>query len=162
MVTVVDAVNFLKDFDEAKLLQETNESLGEEDERSVADLLVEQVEFADLIVVSKTDLIQETDLKRLIAVIKTLNTHAKIISAKHGKIAIDEVLNTGLFDFERAASSGFFKEMRGEHIPETEEYGISSFVYEAMVDPFTQRSFMLFFMERKNLESLFVRKGISG
>ena len=107
MVTVVDAVNFLKDFDEAKLLQETNESLGEEDERSVADLLVEQVEFADLIVVSKTDLIQETDLKRLIAVIKTLNTHAKIISAKHGKIAIDEVLNTGRFDFDACAASSW-------------------------------------------------------
>ena len=159
MVTVVDAVNFLKDFDEAKLLQETNESLGEEDERSVADLLVEQVEFADLIVVSKTDLIQETDLKRLIAVIKTLNTHAKIISAKHGKIAISEVLNTGLFDFERAQQApGWLKEMRGEHIPETEEYGISSFVYEAR-RPFHPEKFYAFLHGTEKFGKLIRSKG---
>ena len=79
MVTVVDAVNFLKDYEEAQELQETGESLGEDDERSVADLLIEQVEFADVLLVSKTDLVSDTDIKRLIAILKTLNTDAKII-----------------------------------------------------------------------------------
>ena len=130
MVTVVDAVNFLKDFDEAKYLQDTEESLGEDDERSVADLLVDQVEFADIILISKTDLVNEDTIHRLEAVIKTLNTHAKIIPISHGKVDIKEVLNTELFDFERAQSApGWLKEMRGEHVPETEEYGIGSFTY---------------------------------
>ena len=132
MVTVVDAVNFLKDYDEAKYLQETGESLGEEDERSVADLLVDQVEFADLILISKTDLASASDIDRLTAILKTLNTHAKISSIANGKVDINEVLNTGLFNFQRAQQApGWLKEMRGEHLPETQEYGIASFCYEA-------------------------------
>tara|TARA_A100000164_G_scaffold353396_1_gene359963 strand:- start:684 stop:1895 length:1212 start_codon:yes stop_codon:yes gene_type:complete len=132
MVTVVDAVNFLKDYDEAKYLQETGESLGEEDERSVADLLVDQVEFADLILISKTDLASASDIDRLTAILKTLNTHAKIYPIANGKVDINEVLNTGLFNFERAQQApGWMKEMRGEHLPETQEYGIASFCYEA-------------------------------
>ena len=132
MVTVVDAVNFLKDYDEAKYLQETGESLGEEDERSVADLLVDQVEFADLILISKTDLTSASDIDRLTAILKTLNTHAKIYPIANGKVDINEVLNTGLFNFERAQQApGWMKEMRGEHLPETQEYGIASFCYEA-------------------------------
>lgn len=132
MVSVVDAVNFLKDYDEAKYLQETGESLGEADERSVADLLVDQVEFADILLISKSDLVENTQIERLIAILKTLNTHAKIILISHGNISIDEVLNTGLFNFERAEQApGWLKELRGEHVPETEEYGISSFSYVA-------------------------------
>ncbi|MEP0073985.1 MAG: zinc metallochaperone GTPase ZigA [Marinomonas sp.] len=132
MVTVVDAVNFLKDYDEAQYLQDTQESLGEEDERSVADLLVDQVEFADVILISKTDLASETDVERLHAILKALNTHAKIIPISAGQIDVNEVLNTGLFDFERAEQApGWLKEMRGEHVPETEEYGIGSFNYVA-------------------------------
>ncbi len=132
MVTVVDAVNFLKDYDEAKYLQETGESLGEEDERSVADLLVDQVEFADLILISKTDLASASDIVRLTAILKTLNTHAKIYPIANGKVDINEVLNTGLFNFQRAQQApGWLKEMRGEHLPETQEYGIASFCYEA-------------------------------
>ena len=132
MVTVVDAVNFLKDYDEAKYLQETGESLGEEDERSVADLLVDQVEFADLILISKTDLTSASDIDRLTAILKTLNTHAKIYPIANGKVDINEVLNTGLFNFQRAQQApGWLKEMRGEHLPETQEYGIASFCYEA-------------------------------
>ncbi|MEM8497459.1 MAG: zinc metallochaperone GTPase ZigA [Pseudomonadota bacterium] len=132
MITVVDAVNFLKDYDEAESLQDTGESLGEEDERSVADLLVDQVEFADVILVSKTDLAAPSDIERLSAILKTLNTHAKIIPISHGQVDIDEVLSTGLFDFERAQQApGWLREMRGEHIPETEEYGIGSFSYTA-------------------------------
>ena len=132
MVTVVDAVNFMKDYNEAKYLQDTGESLGDEDERSVADLLVDQVEFADVILISKTDLVSSADIERLTAILKTLNTDAKIVPISQGQVDIDEVLNTGLFDFERAQQApGWLKEMRGEHVPETEEYGIGSFTYEA-------------------------------
>ena len=132
MVTVVDAVNFMNDYDQAKYLQDTGESLGEEDERSVADLLVDQVEFADVILISKTDLVSSADIERLSAILKTLNIDAKIVPISQGQVNIDEVLNTGLFDFERAQQApGWLKEMRGEHVPETEEYGIGSFTYEA-------------------------------
>jgi len=132
MVTVVDAVNFLKDYDEAKYLKESGESLGEDDERSVADLLVDQVEFADILLISKTDLVEASEVSRLKATLKTLNTHAQIIPISLGKIDIDKVINTNLFDFERAEKApGWLKEMQGEHVPETEEYGISSFSYVA-------------------------------
>ncbi len=132
MVTVVDAVNFLKDYDQAKYLQDAGESLGEEDERSVADLLVDQVEFADVILVSKTDLVETSEIERLTAILKTLNTDAQIIPIANGQVKIDDVLNTGLFDFDRAQQApGWLKEMRGEHVPETEEYGIASFTFEA-------------------------------
>ena len=132
MVTVVDAVNFLKDYDEAKYLKESGESLGEDDERSVADLLVDQVEFADILLISKTDLVEASEVSRLKATLKTLNTHAQIIPISLGKINIDKVINTNLFDFERAEKApGWLKEMQGEHVPETEEYGISSFSYVA-------------------------------
>ena len=99
MVTVVDAVNFLKDYEEAKFLQDTGESLGEDDERSVADLLVDQVEFADVILISKTDLVSPEQIERLKAILKTLNTDAKLIPIAHGAIEIDEVIATGRFDF---------------------------------------------------------------
>jgi G3E family GTPase len=141
MVTVVDAVNFLKDYDEAKYLQDVGESLGEEDERSVADLLVDQVEFSDVILISKTDLVKKSDIDKLTAVLKTLNTRASIIPISNGKVNIDNILNTGLFDFEQAQQApGWLKELRGEHIPETEEYGIASFVYEAR-KPFYPQKF---------------------
>lgn len=132
MVTVVDAVNFLSDYDEAKFLQQTSESLGEEDERSVADLLVDQIEFADVILISKTDLVSSLEIKRLIAIMKTLNTYANIIPITAGQVDISEVLNTGSFNFEQAQlAPGWLQEMRGEHIPETQEYGISTFTYKA-------------------------------
>ena len=132
MATVVDAVNFLKDYEDAKYLKDSGESLGEEDERSVADLLVDQVEFADLILISKTDLVTSEEVKRLTAILKTLNTSAKIVPISHGKVDVNDVLDTGLFDFERAQQApGWLKEMRGEHVPETEEYGIGSFTYSA-------------------------------
>lgn len=144
MVTVVDGVNFLKDYDEAKYLQDTGESLGEEDERSVADLLVDQVEFADVILISKTDLASSSDIERLTAILKTLNTDAKILPISQGQVDIDQVLSTGLFDFERAQQApGWLKEMRGEHVPETEEYGIASFTYEAR-RPFHPQKFHQF------------------
>ena len=159
MVTVVDAVNFLKDYEEAKYLQETDESLGEEDERSVADLLVDQVEFADVILLSKVDLAEEADVERLTAILKTLNTHAKIIPIAQGQVDIDAVLNTGLFDFEKAEQApGWLKEMRGEHIPETEEYGIASFSYLARM-PFHPEKFYNFLHNTKAYGKLIRSKG---
>ena len=159
MVTVVDAVNFLKDYDEAKCLQDTDESLGEEDERSVADLLVDQVEFADVILISKTDLASSSDIERLTAILKTLNTHAKIVPIAQGQVNIDEVLSTGLFDFERAQQApGWLKEMRGEHVPETEEYGIGSFSYEAR-RPFHPQKFYQFLHSTDQYGKLIRSKG---
>ena len=159
MVTVVDGVNFLKDYDEAKYLQDTGESLGEEDERSVADLLVDQVEFADVLLVSKTDLAISADIDRLTAILKTLNTHAKIVPISQGQVNIDEVLSTGLFDFERAQQApGWLKEMRGEHVPETEEYGIASFTYEAR-RPFHPEKFHQFLRSTDKYGKLIRSKG---
>ena len=159
MVTVVDAANFLNDYDTAKMLQETGESLGEEDERSVADLLVDQVEFADIILISKTDLVDAETVDRLTAILKTLNTDAKIIPIANGNVDIDAVLSTGLFDFERAQlAPGWLKEMRGEHIPETEEYGISSFTYVAR-RPFHPQKFHDFLHNTKGYGKLIRSKG---
>ncbi len=132
MVTVIDGVNFLKDFHQAQSLQEAGESLGEEDDRSVADLLIDQVEFADILLISKTDLISAEDIETLQATLLKLNPQAKIYPMANGEIELDKVLNTGLFDFEKARQApGWLQEMRGEHTPETEEYGISSFVFKA-------------------------------
>ncbi len=147
MVTVVDAVNFLRDYDEAKTLQESGESLGEDDNRNVADLLVDQVEFADVLLVSKTDLVKESEVSRLIGILKALNTDARVIPISHGQVNLEETLNTGRFNFERAQQApGWLKEMRGEHIPETEEYGICSFSYSAR-RPFHPEKFYRFVHE---------------
>ncbi|SEN04833.1 zinc metallochaperone GTPase ZigA [Nitrosomonas marina] len=132
MVTVVDAVNFLKDYEEAKMLQEAGESLGEDDARSVTDLLIEQVEFSDVILINKTDLVNSKTLEKLRTILSCLNTQAEIIAIENGDIDLSKILNTGKFSFEHAQQApGWLKEMRGEHIPETEEYGIGSFVYSA-------------------------------
>ncbi|WP_300426642.1 zinc metallochaperone GTPase ZigA [uncultured Thalassolituus sp.] len=159
MVTVVDAVNFLHDYDEAKALSDTGESLGEDDERSVSDLLVDQIEFADVILISKTDLAPAADVERLQAIITTLNTQARVIPIRHGNINIGEVLGTGLFDFERAQQApGWLKEMRGEHIPETEEYGITSFTYTAR-RPFHPGKFYDFLHNTRSHGKLIRSKG---
>lgn len=132
MVTVVDAVNFLQDYQQAQDLASAGESLGEDDERSVADLLIEQVEFCDVLVISKTDLVDQAQLTQLQAILKSLNPRAKQLLAEHGKVALSQIINTGLFDFEQAAQApGWLQELRGEHLPETEEYGIGSFSFVA-------------------------------
>ena len=159
MVTVVDSVNFLKDYEDAKYLQDTGESLGDDDERSVADLLVDQVEFADVILISKTDLVSPDELKRLKAILKTLNTSANLIAIENGNVDISKVLSTGLFDFEKAQRApGWLKEIRGEHVPETEEYGISSFSYEAR-RPFNPTKFFKFLHGTKDYGKLIRSKG---
>ncbi len=132
MVTVVDAVNFSVDLDEADSLQSRGESLGVEDRRTVSDLLIDQVEFADVIIINKIDLISATERERLEHALRQLNRHAEIIFASFGEVPLDQVMGTGRFDFTRAAQSpGWLAEIRGEHTPETEEYGIGSFVYRA-------------------------------
>ena len=159
MVTVVDAINFLKDYEEAKDLQETGESLGEDDQRSVADLLVEQVEFADVILISKTDIAKATEVDRLTAILQTLNTRAKILPICQGQVGVKQVLDTGKFSFEEAQKApGWLKEMRGEHVPETEEYGIGSFVYEAR-RPFNPEKFYQFLHSTEQFGKLIRSKG---
>lgn len=132
MVTVVDAFNFFQDFAEADYIRDRGESLGENDERTVVDLLVDQIEFADVILVNKSDLVDQDTLGKITGVLRTLNTEARIIPTTHGEIKISEIMGTGLFDMDKAQRSpGWVKELMGEHVPETEEYGISSFVYKA-------------------------------
>ena len=132
MVTVVDGVNFLQDFHAAESLASRGETLGEEDERSITDLLIEQIEFADVILISKIDLISSVEREELTAILGRLNTQAEILPISMGRVPLAKILDTGRFDFERAAQApGWLKEMRGEHVPETEEYGIASTAYLA-------------------------------
>jgi len=142
MVTVVDAFNFLRDYGSRDSLQSRGESLGEEDTRTVVDLLIEQVEFCDVIVLNKLDLIDAAEKLRLMAILQRLNPRARIEPAEFGKVPLDKVLATGLFDFTEAAKApGWLQELRGAHTPETEEYGIRSFVYRARRPFHPQRFF---------------------
>lgn len=142
MVTVVDAYNFLKDYSSLDSLQARGESLGEQDERNVVDLLIDQIEFCDVIVLNKTDLIDQDELEKLFGILQSLNPRAKIEVSAFGKVNLDRVLNTQLFDFNEAAQApGWLKELRGEHTPETEQYGINNFVYRARRPFHPQRFF---------------------
>lgn len=131
MVTVVDCFNFFKDFGTDDTLIDRDLTNIEGDSRTIVNLLTDQVEFANIIVLNKTDLVDKKALGILKATIQKLNPGAKIIHAEFGKVSPNEILNTGLFDFEEAqTSAGWQKELESEgHIPETEEYGISSFVF---------------------------------
>ncbi|CDH74298.1 47 kDa protein [Pseudomonas aeruginosa MH38] len=132
MVTVVDGMNFLRDYQEAASLASRGETLGEEDQRSITDLLIDQVEFADVILVSKIDLISSEQREELLAILRQLNAEAEILPMVMGQVPLAKILDTGRFDFDRAASApGWLKELRGEHLPETEEYGIASMAYRA-------------------------------
>ncbi|VUD62586.1 Putative metal chaperone YciC [Thalassocella blandensis] len=156
MVTVVDAANFLQDYSEAQYLQDQGESLGEEDERTVADLLIDQIEFADVILLSKSDLVSETHLQKVKSILHILNPEAQIFPIAHGKVDLSWVLNTGKFSLEKAQqAAGWLKEMRGEHVPETLEYGIESFVYRAR-KPFHPQKFYEF-LHSKNVAGKLLR-----
>ncbi|WP_052494241.1 GTP-binding protein [Nitrosospira sp. NpAV] len=129
MVTVVDAVNLLDDFSSEDSLAQRGEVAGDEDNRTLASLLTEQIEFADVIVVSKVDRVSLNKLREVTGAIKALNPVAEIVYAEHGDVPLRKILGTGRFDLDRASGmAGWAKEMAGEHTPETEEYGISSFV----------------------------------
>ena len=132
LVTVVDGLNFLRDYQGSDSLASRGESLGEEDQRSIADLLIDQVEFADVILLSKVDLISSAEREELLAILRGLNPDAEIRPMVMGQVPLEWILDTGRFDFERAAQApGWLKELRGEHVPETEEYGIASRAYRA-------------------------------
>ncbi len=132
MVTVVDASRFLTQFHEAESLQENGMAVTPEDERTLSDLFADQVEFANVIVINKIDLVSAEERKELFGAIKALNPEAKIIESTRGKIPLDCVLNTRLFDMEKASQSArWLQELSGIHTPETEEYGIRSFVFHA-------------------------------
>jgi G3E family GTPase len=129
MVTVVDALNLLADYNSTDFLAQRGETAGEGDDRSLAGLLCEQIEFADVVVVSKTDLVSLEQLGEVRAVIKALNPGAEIAYAERGVVALNKILGTGKFDLEKASEmAGWAQELAGEHTPETEEYGIASFV----------------------------------
>ena len=131
-VTVVDALNFLRDYENAGELGQLGIGNDASDERTVVDLLVDQIEFADVLVVSKADLVDADELQRLHAVLKGLNPTANLVHASHGVLDLREILNTSRFDAERAAAApGWLRALNGEHTPETEEFGIESFVFRA-------------------------------
>jgi G3E family GTPase len=132
LVTVVDAHNFPRDFRSSDDLSERLDGVEAEDERTIAELLIDQVEFADVLIVNKIDLVTEDELLRLESILRRLNPTAQLIRAEKGRVPLAAVLNTRRFDVATAAlSPEWLKEARGEHVPETEEYGISSFVYRA-------------------------------
>lgn len=145
MVTVVDANRFVNDIHSEDLLVDRNQGADVTDERSIADLLIDQVEFCDVLVLNKTDLVTNEALDKLEHILRTLQPDAKIIKTTQSQVDINDVLDTGRFDFEKASNSaGWIKELteggHETHTPETEEYGISSFVYSRRL-PFHAKRF---------------------
>jgi G3E family GTPase len=145
MVTVVDAFNLLADHSSTDLLSQRGEVAGDEDKRTLASLLTEQIEFADVIVINKIDKVDAARREEVTAVVKALNPVAEIVFTDHGQLPLRKVLGTGLFDLERAsAMPGWAHELEGRHIPETEAYGIESFVLRstAPLHPWRFSTFM--------------------
>ncbi|WP_130860317.1 GTP-binding protein [Gracilibacillus phocaeensis] len=143
MVTVVDANRFWHDFGSGDSLLSRKQAVADEDTRNIADLLIDQIEFCNVLILNKTDLVAEEDLQKLEQVIRKLQPEAKIIRTQHSNIDPKEILNTKLFDFEKASeSAGWLKELNAgveNHTPETEEYGIGSFVYTSRLPFHTER-----------------------
>lgn len=147
MVTVVDAANLLKDYHSHDFLSPRGQSLGEDDERSLVGLLTEQIEFADVIVLNKIDIAKPHEIELAKSIIRALNVDACIIEAVRGRVPIEAILDAELFSFETAHRHPlWFRELAGfkDHVPETEEYGISSFVYRAR-PPFAPAKLHAFF-----------------
>ncbi|MBD2868481.1 GTP-binding protein [Paenibacillus arenilitoris] len=132
MVTVVDAYRFWSDFASGETLMDRKQAVGEDDSREVVDLLIDQIEFCDVLILNKCDLVGEKELEELEKVLRTLQPRARLIRASRGEVKPSDILNTGLFDFDEASrSAGWIQEMeKAHHVPETDEYGIASFVYE--------------------------------
>jgi G3E family GTPase len=158
-VTVVDAFNFFKDFGSAQTLEDIKATNIENDNRTIVNLLVDQVEFANVIVLNKTDLVTQKQLEILKASIQKLNPVARIIFSELGKVNPNEIINTGLFNYEEAeTSAGWIRELEGIHTPETEEYGISSFVFR---DPRPFHPYRLWDFISKNFPQTVIRsKGL--
>jgi G3E family GTPase len=144
MVSVIDARAFLDDFASDDLLLDRGQTAGEGDERTLADLLTDQIEFADVLIVNKADLVSKEELDHLQALLRAFNREAEILVAERGKVPLDRILNTHAFDFDRAQQApGWLQELEGNHVPETEEYGIHSFVFRART-PFHPERFHAF------------------
>lgn len=146
MVTVVDAINLLKDYSSQDFLADRGEALGEGDDRSLVGLLVEQIEFADVVIVNKASSVSQEQLAIVKKLVASLNADARIIACDQAQVPLDAILDTGLFDEEKAAQHPLWaKELYGyaDHVPETEEYGIESFVYRAR-RPFDPAKFHAF------------------
>ncbi|MDQ8728402.1 zinc metallochaperone GTPase ZigA [Bradyrhizobium sp. LHD-71] len=149
MVTVVDAVNLLKDYSSTDFLRQRGESLGDDDTRCLADLLVEQIEFADVVVLNKVRDASADQLAAARKIVRSLNPSARLIETSFSQVPLADVLDTGLFDFEKAQQNPqWYKELYGfaQHTPETEEYGVKSFVYRAR-RPFDPSRFHRFLQE---------------
>lgn len=130
MVTVVDGNRFWEDYSSGESLLDRKQGTDETDTREISDLLIDQIEFADVIILNKIDVLEDIDKNELIAFLRKLNAEADIIPAAFSKVDLSSILNTHKFDFDKASqSAGWIKELNEEHTPETEEYGISSFVY---------------------------------
>ena len=159
MVTVVDSLNFLKDFSSPQYLIDRNLTDIDGDDRTIVNLLTDQVEFANVILLNKTDLVSESELRNLYDIIYKLNPEARIIPSNHSKVDLREIINTNMFDFEKAeASAGWIKELENEHIPETEEYGIGSFVYRKKTPFHPQR--LLDFVQKSFPQNILRSKGL--
>ena len=149
MVTVVDAANLINYYSSTDFLRDRGESLGEQDERTLVDLLVEQIEFANVILLNKVDLISKEQLKTVTAIIRGLNTKAKIIETTLSKVELKEVMDTKLYDLEEAQDHPLWAQELynpDAHVPETDEYGITSFVYRARA-PFDPKKIHEFFTQ---------------
>ena len=147
MVTVVDAANLIRNYSSTDFLKDRGESLGETDERTLVDLLVEQIEFANVIILNKIDLISKEELKVVTAIIQGLNAKAKIIETSLSQVDMKDVIDTGLFNLEEAQEHPLWAQELynpNEHVPETEEYGITSWVYRAC-EPFNPNKIYSFF-----------------
>ncbi len=132
MVTVVDANRFWHDFASGESLLDRKQANDETDTREVVDLLIDQIEFANVLILNKIDLVSQESMEELKAVLQKLNPEAKVVESAHSVVALSNILHTGLFDFDKASqAAGWIKELNEEHTPETEEYGISSFVYRS-------------------------------
>lgn len=159
MVTVIDGNTFLRDYQASTDLAEMGQAMGPEDARTVTDLLINQVEFADVLVINKVDLMAEAELAYLRAFLQALNPKARLVWAKRGQVPLDAVLDTGLFNYEEAAqSAGWIRELSGEHTPESEEYGIRSFVYRSR-RPFDAVKLSGFFEDERSFEGVLRSKG---
>lgn len=176
MVTVVDAYRFLKDFNSGESLRERKQAIDETDVREVVDLLVDQIEFADIIVLNKADRVTETELGEMAGLLKALNPTAKLLTSVYANVELTELLDVNLFDFEEAMhAAGWIQELEAEtHTPEMEEYGISSFVYrrrrpfhperlhawiEAFPDQVVRAKGFLWIASRNDIACLFSQAG---
>jgi len=134
MVTVVDAVNLLRDYSSHEFLHDRGESMGDEDNRTLVHLLTDQIEFADVVILNKVDDADPHQVDAARKIIRSLNADARIIETNYSDVPTETILDTGLFDYEKAHEHPFWaKELYGyaDHLPETEEYGVTSFVYRA-------------------------------